>query len=95
MPNDKPVPTPETTATPTTFFAMAQARAETASDGRVSGAVPLPPGQVPRQPAGSPWSCDPVGIELPLGIAVDAPIVCGTFAEVEASKARLRAVSAA
>jgi hypothetical protein len=32
---------------------------------------------VPRQPGGSPWRCDPCGPEEPLGVAVDAPIDIG------------------
>ena len=38
--------------------------------------------QVPRLPASSPWSGDPVGLEPPTGIDINALEPCGTFAEV-------------
>jgi hypothetical protein len=39
----------------------------------------------PRLPGGSPWSGDPVGIEPPLGVAIDEMEPTGTAAEIEAS----------
>jgi hypothetical protein len=45
---------------------------------------------VPPQPAGSPWTADPVGPEPPLGFSVDAVPVVGTHAEMLRSLRRRR-----
>jgi hypothetical protein len=52
---------------PTTYFHEAQLDDDELG-GRYSARGPDP---VPQQPASSPWTCDPVGIEPPLGEAVD------------------------
>ena len=72
---------------PTTLHAMANL--DTSLDGRfgkadrVSGDAPTV--DYPRLPASSPWACDPIGLEPPLGIEVDALEPTGTPAEVAAS----------
>ena len=40
----------------------------------------------PKLPTSSPWSCDPVPPEEPLGIDVNEPVVTGEPFEVEASQ---------
>jgi hypothetical protein len=47
----------------------------------VTGASPV--GMYPRQPAGSPWACDPVGDEPPLGVSVEAMEPVGEVHERE------------
>jgi hypothetical protein len=48
----------------------------------VTGASPI---SYPKLPASSPWSCDPVPPEEPLGIDVSETPVVGEYAEVQAS----------
>lgn len=53
------------------YFAVAKALAQAAEHGGRHSEQPQPE-QLPRQPANSPWSCDPVPPEPPLGYSVDA-----------------------
>lgn len=42
--------------------------------------------EYPRLPAESPWACDMVGLEPPLGFSVDAMEPCGEAHELAAGK---------
>jgi len=75
-----------------TYHAQAQADIGTELGGRfmkiakqnVVGASPIP---YPKQPEGSPWASDPVGLEPPLGEDVNWQPPTGTLAEQQASAA--------
>jgi hypothetical protein len=45
--------------------------------------------QYPRQPEASPWAGDPVGLEPPLGVEIDAQEPMGEAHEIEKSLAAL------
>ena len=51
--------------------------------GDVSGAEEAT--HYPRLPEGSPWACDPTGVEPPFGYAIDEQAPVGEAAEVAAS----------
>lgn len=64
---------------PTTYHQLAQ---RPRADQAKPDAGPL---HYPAQPASSPWSGDPTGIEPPLGVAIDEMEPTGTAAEVAKS----------
>jgi hypothetical protein len=68
-----------------TYFERAQVDLEAELGGRFAKPRPMVSGEVPEQPATSPWSRDPVGREPPLGIDVNAVEPVGEAHEIEAS----------
>jgi len=68
-----------------TYHSRAQAEVEAELGGRWARPTPMLSGSVPEQPAPSPWSHEPVGLEPPLGYSVDAMEPVGEVHEIEAS----------
>ena len=71
-----------------TYFAQAQAEIGAELGGRfkhLSQTVVTGVPQAPMQPQGSPWRCDPVGPEPPLGYDINALVPTGEPHEVQAS----------
>jgi len=75
-----------------TFFGRALADVESELGGRWAKPKPMMGGAaMPEQPATTPWSSDPVGIEPPLGFSVEEMVPVGEHHEIEASIAALEA----
>lgn len=73
-----------------TYYSHAQADADLAAGGRYAKVEERPVVGVPiypALPASSPWHCDPIGIEPPLGIDVNAMEPTGTEIEIAKSLA--------
>lgn len=68
---------------PNTYHALAQT--ELGPDGRFAKRA-VGPQAIPPQPANSPWACDPVPTEPPLGRNVNEAPIVGTPAEIEQSR---------
>ena len=69
------------------YFARAQAEADLARGrfAKIEASIVTGVPAIPTQPASSPWHHDPVPIEPPLGINIDAMEPTGTAQEIERS----------